>query len=771
MVTGGNAPKRNRFSFALPKSRFEWITRFFHRGEIWGRILICVLAMVAIWLGTGAWTPPFPYRTRFVPQREIVARTDFEYENETLTREKQAIAVSGMRCIYTNDPAKINLAEARLKEKLFAVIDSKEEFDLELAREFFFEERSATNSEEIETKFKLFEKELEADPRLEALTPLISQIIEPYRRRGLLQSLQHEVVQGLSTSIMVVQKNDSEDMTVVEVNDVRIAVLLPSLIESVKRVIKPSELFSDVDLVADRIAEFLYANFSETLKLDVERTSQRRDKVRSEVPIEKRRYKIGDRLSYEKGELDRRNGIVAGVALDEADVRILRAEHDAYLRGLNATEKLIYSVADFGLYTAVFLLCGAFIYYRERKIIREFGRFSLVLASFVLTIVATWMIDDSWRAEVVPISLFSMVISIAYRHEVAWILGACASLVVTYSMGMGLTDFVIFVSAVTTGSYLCNDISSRTRLFYAGLFMAVVTFATAIGAGILAGQAPSWDMVVSNQVLLAAWFAFCAFLSGLLITVFLPFVEKLFDVQTDLTLLEWSDPSHELLHKMIQRAPGTYNHSINVASIAENAADSIGANGLLCRVAAYYHDIGKILKPEYFVENQTAGQNKHDSLVPAMSSIVIIAHVKDGVELARKHRLPECMIDMIEQHHGSTMVEYFYRQAVKEAKESGSEEEVDESNFRYPGPKPQTKEACVMMLSDAVESACRTLTEPAPARIESLVKEISAKRLNDDQFSECPLTLKELHMIEQSLIKSLISVYHSRIKYQEQPGE
>ena len=177
-----------------------------------------------------------------------------------------------------------------------------------------------------------------------------------------------------------------------------------------------------------------------------------------------------------------------------------------------------------------------------------------------------------------------------------------------------------------------------------------------------------------------------------------------------------------------------------------------------------------MLKPEYFVENQTSGENKHDSLVPAMSSLVIIAHVKDGVELARKHKLPTAMIDMIEQHHGTTLVEYFYDQALKDAKEKGDEEEVDEANFRYPGPKPQTKEACVMMLADAVESACRTLTEPAPARIESLVKEISAKKLKDDQFTECPLTLRELNSIEESLTKSLISVYHSRIKYPEQNG-
>ena len=149
---------------------------------------------------------------------------------------------------------------------------------------------------------------------------------------------------------------------------------------------------------------------------------------------------------------------------------------------------------------------------------------------------------------------------------------------------------------------------------------------------------------------------------------------------------------------------------------------------------------------------------------------LVTSDIKDGVELARKHKLPTSMIDMIEQHHGTTLVEYFYDQAMNDASEKGSDEEVDEANFRYPGPKPQTKEACVMMLADAVESACRTLTEPAPARIESLVKEISARKLNDGQFTECPLTLRELYRIEKSLTKSLISVYHSRIKYPEQNG-
>jgi cyclic-di-AMP phosphodiesterase PgpH len=251
-------------------------------------------------------------------------------------------------------------------------------------------------------------------------------------------------------------------------------------------------------------------------------------------------------------------------------------------------------------------------------------------------------------------------------------------------------------------------------------------------------------------------------------TALLPWIEKLFDVQTDLSLLELGDASHALLQELARRAPGTYNHSINVASLGEAAAEAIGANGLLVRVGAYFHDIGKMVKPGYFVENQGQAPSRHESLMPAMSTLVIIAHVKDGAELARRHHLPQSLIDFIEQHHGTTLVEYFYDQAAKQSANDPDRGEVDETSFRYPGPKPQRKEAAVMMMADAVESASRTLVDPTPARIEGLVHELARKRLLDGQFDECGLTLRELSLIEESLAKSLTAVYHSRIKYPDQ---
>jgi putative nucleotidyltransferase with HDIG domain len=248
----------------------------------------------------------------------------------------------------------------------------------------------------------------------------------------------------------------------------------------------------------------------------------------------------------------------------------------------------------------------------------------------------------------------------------------------------------------------------------------------------------------------------------------LPLVERAFDVHTDLSLLELSDMSHPLLRQLAQRAPGTYNHSISVAALAESAAESVGAHGLLVRVGACFHDIGKMFKPNYFVENQLPGSNRHDTLQPAMSTLVIIAHVKDGADLARQHRIPQRVIDFIEQHHGTTLVEYFYRQATKKSEASEDGEEISETSFRYPGPKPQTREAAVLMISDAVESASRALVEPTSSRLQNLVDQIAMKKLLDGQFDECGLTLLELDTIKRSLVKSLNAIYHGRIKYPEQ---
>jgi putative nucleotidyltransferase with HDIG domain len=256
---------------------------------------------------------------------------------------------------------------------------------------------------------------------------------------------------------------------------------------------------------------------------------------------------------------------------------------------------------------------------------------------------------------------------------------------------------------------------------------------------------------------------------GVVIQGFLPVIEKVFGIATSMTLLDYSDANQPLLRKLAMDAPGTFSHSLLIGSIAEAAAEAINANGLLCRVGAYYHDIGKINKPPYFIENQMGSASRHEQLSPAMSQLVIVGHVKDGIEIAKEFGLPSVLRQFIETHHGTTLIEYFYHEAKK--KQGGKEAPVSENEFRYPGPKPKSREAAIVMLADTVESAVRSMTELTPTRIEVIVHNMAMKRLQDGQFDECDLTLRELSRIEASISKSLSAHHHGRIAYPKSPDE
>jgi putative nucleotidyltransferase with HDIG domain len=243
------------------------------------------------------------------------------------------------------------------------------------------------------------------------------------------------------------------------------------------------------------------------------------------------------------------------------------------------------------------------------------------------------------------------------------------------------------------------------------------------------------------------------------------FLVRSFFMASGMTLFELRDPKQPLLRQLQRQAPGTYNHSLNVASIAEAAADSIGANSLLTYVGGLYHDIGKMNKPEYFVENQSGGRSKHEKLSPAMSLLVIVGHVKDGLEMAREFELPRPVQHFIEAHHGTTLVEFFFHRAKEQAEADEMMENPSEIEYRYPGPKPRTREVAILMLADAVESATRSMSEPTPARIDQLVRDLANKRLLDGQFDECDLTLKDLRKITESISKTVAAIYHGRIAY------
>ena len=254
-------------------------------------------------------------------------------------------------------------------------------------------------------------------------------------------------------------------------------------------------------------------------------------------------------------------------------------------------------------------------------------------------------------------------------------------------------------------------------------------------------------------------------LTGIFVAGITPIFESLFGFMTDIKLLELANLNQPLFQRMIIEAPGTYHHSIIVASMVEAASEAIGANSLLAKVSAYYHDIGKLKKPQYFIENQPNNENKHDKLSPKMSSLIIISHVKEGCELAAEVKLGRQIINIIRESHGKSIVSYFYDKAKKDKDESIRS--LSESDFRYPGPKPQTKEAGLVMLADVVEASSRTLTNPAPARIKSLVRERIERIYTDGQLDDCELTLKNLNTIADTFTRILNGIFHHRIDYPE----
>jgi len=772
--TRRNRPHRGT-QLALPPGTLARAWDRLRQPEVLVRFALWLAAACVLWIVTGGGVPPFAYRTGDVPQRKIVARVDFQREDRAETQKREEEARRTAESVYVNNTRLLDEVRQGLTNKVsqLAQAESLEKVDKALWAEFSPPDPQRPADEEkrrFEALRSFFKDGMDSGRYDEA----IKQALDPIYHSGVLKE-KDKNDKGSQISLLIFEAGAGRPSHRATVDDVRIDKVKVSLKQRLLDVLKVNaSMMESSSVIADLTYNWLDGHLAETLTYDGDASRKEADRAVSEVqPV---------MIVYETGVSELAPG---GRPLSEAALLLLRDEYEAWKTRLGWEDRLARSLALVGMYAAMSILCGYYIYHRRPRLLTDFRRYATLLCTVVVTItLASLASADQWRAEIVPLLLFGMTAAIAYEKELALLLTATTAVVVAFSLGQGLAEFVILVSSVAAAILLLRRIRSRTKLLYVGAFTGLVVLLTTIGVGTLVGRAfgvtslaMSWtteQMAESYRgsfplslFIGAAWFGMCSLLAGVLMTGLLPFIERVFDVQTDISLLELGDVQHPLLQELVRRAPGTYNHSINVASIAETASESIGANGLLVRVGAYFHDIGKMLKPSYFVENQGPEGNRHESLQPAMSTLVIIAHVKDGADLARQHRLPQPIIDFIEQHHGTTLVEFFYRREAQRLKEDPDAGELDETTFRYPGPKPQTKEAGVLMLADVVESASRALVDPTPARIESLVHDLAMKRLLDGQFDECGLTLSELHTIEDSLVKSLTAVYHGRVKYPE----
>jgi len=319
---------------------------------------------------------------------------------------------------------------------------------------------------------------------------------------------------------------------------------------------------------------------------------------------------------------------------------------------------------------------------------------------------------------------------------------------------------IYFLIGSLVGAHGLRYCTQQTTLIKAGIKVGLVNILFVLGLTAMNAS------IFRLETLFGGIFGFLGgIIAAIVVTGIAPLFEAIFGYTSNIKLLELTNLDHPALRELVLRAPGSYHHSIVVGNLAETAAEAIGANPILARVSSYYHDIGKSKKPQYFIENQPEGENKHDKLSPSMSSLILISHVKEGMEMAKKYKLPTVITDFIPQHHGTSLIKYFYDKA--KGKTNPELQTINEEDFRYPGPKPQTREAGIVMLADAVEAASMTLTDPTPARIRGMVQKIINNIFTDQQLDECMLTLKDLHQIAKNFNLVLGGTFHHRIDYSE----
>ena len=434
--------------------------------------------------------------------------------------------------------------------------------------------------------------------------------------------------------------------------------------------------------------------------------------------------------------------------------------------GADAPTQILGNVIHVTLLVSLFAI---YLVLFRRTIVGSMRHLGLIAFIIALVGAVAWLARevnvDAPIEYLVVLPAGSMLLTVFFDSRVGFFGTVTLAFIVGGILGNDYSFALAGMAAGALSVYTVRDMKNRTQIFRSLGFIVLGYWLAIIALGL-----ERYDPlpVVAEQLAYALGNAIISPVLTYGLTIFL---ERLFRVTTDLTLLELAQFNHPLLRLLSEKAPGTYHHSLQLAALAEAAAAAIGANEVLARVGAYFHDVGKIIKPTYFVENQKGSRNRHDRLAPRMSSLIIAAHVKEGVALAREYKLPDEVIDFIPMHHGTMRIDYFYNKAVGLAQQSDDETKIDEINeqdYRYPGPRPQTREAGILMLADGVEAAVRTVDEPTPQRIDDVIEGIVRRRLDSGELDESPLTMRDLTAIKTAFRNVLVGVYHPRVKYPEQ---
>lgn len=455
------------------------------------------------------------------------------------------------------------------------------------------------------------------------------------------------------------------------------------------------------------------------------------------------------------------------IILNKGDIVTPQALHRLKIAGL-VTENFLKPYV--GLILFIFIWLSALWIYLKRsktQVSYQYRHFLLYMMILLLNMGILWFFTLGESLQVmgigylVPVATGSILVSFLLDTSLAYFTAIFFSFIagILFKEKMGtlidITPFLVaFVSGVI-GAYGVSGAQSRTKILRTGFYIGLANLLIAVMLLLLSNAAIAWPTLL----IIAGYSLANGILSGVLTLGFTPFFEAFFGILSPAKLIELSSPNQPLLRKLLVEAPGTYHHSVMVANLSEAAAEAIGANGLLARVGAYYHDIGKTKRPAFFIENQMGRENPHDQIAPQLSKAIIIAHPYDGVKMLKESKFPKAIIDIAAQHHGTSLLRVFYQKALNE------NDQVKEEDYRYPGPKPQFKESAVVTICDTVEAAVRSMKRPTMAEIEDLVDRLVKEKREDGQFDECDITLRELDIVRNSILETLKGTFHSRIEY------
>ena len=728
------------------------------------RVILCSLISLILCLAARAWDPPFTFVGGSRPNRDIVCMVPFTVENTSMTLEDRRSARFDTPHVYVNDPQKLAQFKEVLVNRVKSILtsttfDAMSDDEKAAWRLFLNPDADADQAEDALHKFK---ETLAEDPELKAFKGAIDKAFQPYAANGILLKL-HPAKEGNQEIIRIYNADTSpSDAREVPARDVLVGNMY-----QIKDSLNWDYSKEISELIFNWIKKCAEADFVDltlpnlsTLTEDLDATRKAQDEAESQV-------KPHD-IEYEPGKT-----IVRGGELINTDIiTLLREEHRALIRHQKLRSELRRALGFFMVVFAATFLINIIIFSFAHR--RQSDRkseiriaisvyFLMILVLLLGKILQHYTSGEYGLLEIIPLLVFTQVITIAFYWEIGFIISLLLVLIFSILSTNDIAPFLVMTGTMTLSAFLSRNVEQRTGVICRSLAIMPVTFLISVGVSFLETCSLPSELFKS-----AALNAAYVFVAAVITEAILPVLERCFGILTPMRLVELGNPSHPILQELNTKAPATYNHSMATAMIAENAAREIGAQTRLVRVGAYFHDIGKVIRPEYFTENQIPGVNPHEALKPKKSTEIIISHIKDGVSMAEKnYNMPQQIVDLIRQHHGTFPVTYFYDKARTECERSG-EPEISIDEFRYPGPVPQSKEAAILMIADAFESASRSMKDADKGNLRNMLHNIVQRRIQDGQFDESGLTLGEIQKIEKSVLSSVLAMNHQRIKY---PGQ